>query len=93
MEKYSQTKKFERIIVSCILLLVAVVGVAIYSFVALGKTRRQNAKYDEMIASLKLEQQALSNDVSYMDTPEFLEDKARNELGMIKEGEVLYIFK
>ena len=93
MEKYSQTKKFERIIVSCMLLLVAVVGVAIYSFVALGKTRRQDAKYDEMIASLKLEQQALSNDVSYMATPEFLEDKARNELGMIKEGEVLYIFK
>ena len=93
MENYKQAKKVERIIVSCILFFVAVVGVAIYSFIALGKTRRDNARYDEMIASLKLEQQALKNDVHYMKTEEFLEDKARNELGMIKEGEVLYIFK
>lgn len=93
MENYGEVKKFQTIVVSCIMFFVALVGVAIVSFVSLGKTRRENANYDALIASLKQEQQALQNNISNISSDEFLEEKARNELGMIKEGETLYIFE
>ena len=93
MESYGQVKKFQAIVVSCMLFFVALVGVAIVSFVSLGKTRRENARYDELIASLKKEEQALASDIDHVSSDEYLEEKARNELGMIKEGEVLYIFE
>lgn len=93
MENYGQVKKFQTIVVSCIMFFVALVGVAIVSFVSLGKTRRENANYDALIASLKQEQQALQNNISNISSDEFLEEKARNELGMIKDGETLYIFE
>ena len=92
MENYKQVKKFQAIVVSCMLFFVALVGVAIVSFVSLGKARRENARYDELIASLKREQATLAKDIGNVSSPEYLEEKARNELGMIKEGETLYIF-
>ena len=93
MENYTQTKKVERIIVSCLLALVAVVIVAVYSFIALGKVRSQNAKYDELIAQLKAEQVALEDNIDYVSSPEYLEEQAINNLGMIKDGEKIYIYK
>ena len=93
MENYKQARKFQLIVVSCMLFFVALVGVAIGSFVSLGKARREDAKYDSLIASLKKEEASLTKGVSYLQDDEFLEEKARNEFGMIKEGETLYIFE
>lgn len=93
MENYKQVRKFQTIIVSCMLFFVAIVGVAIVSFVSLGKARRENARYDELIASLKTEQSSLQRDIENVSSPEYLEEKARNELGMIKNGGTKYIFK
>lgn len=93
MENYAQTKKVERIIVSCLIVLVAVVAIAVYSFIALGKVRNKNAKYDELIAQLKAEQVALEDNIDYVSSPEYLEEQAINNLGMIKDGEKIYIYK
>ena len=93
MNNYAQTKKLERIIAGCMVFFVAVVVFAVCSFVALGKARRKNAQYNDMIASLKNEQAALEDNIDYMNSTEYLEKKARDHFGMIKEGETLYIFK
>ena len=93
MENYKQAKKIERIIACSIFVFVAVVILSVFSFVSLGKARRKQAKYDEMIASLKQEQSALENNLGYMNSPEYLESQARDHLGMIKEDENLYIFE
>lgn len=93
MENYKQRKKVQAIIVSCMLFFVALVGVAIASFVSIGKTRKQNAEYDALIASLKQEKASLSASLGDVESPDYLEEKARNEFGMIKEGETLFIFK
>ena len=43
---------------------------------------------------LKEENQALQEEISRLrDDPDYLEEKARKEYGMLKENEVLYIFK
>ena len=93
MENYKQVRKFQTIIVSCMLFFVALVGVAIMSFVSIGKTRRQNAEYDALIASLKQEKESLASELGYIETDDYLEEKARNEFGMIQDGETLFIFK
>lgn len=92
MSNYKQTRKVEAIIAGCMLFFVAVVVLAICSFVSLGKARRKADDYDKMIASLKAEQSALEDSIDYMDSQEYLESKARDHLGMIKDGESLYIF-
>lgn len=93
MSNYKQTRKIEGIIACCMLFFVAVIVLAVCSFVSLGKARRKADDYDKMIASLKAEQSALENDINYMDSQEYLESKARDHLGMIKDGETLYIFE
>lgn len=93
MSNYKQTKRLEGFIAGCMLLFVAVVIFAVCSFVSLGKARRKNAEYDQMIASLKAEQSTLEDSISYVQSPEYLEKQARGHLGMIKDGEKLYIFE
>ncbi len=91
MENYKQTKKLEGIIAGCMVFFVVVIVFAICSFVSLGKARRKNAEYDQMIASLKTEQTSLEGNINYVETN--YEEIAREQLGMIKKGEKLYIFK
>ena len=93
MSNYRQTRKVEGIIAGCMVFFVAVVIFAICSFVSLAQARRKNADYDAMIASLKKEQASLENNLDYLNSNEYLESKARDHLGMIKDGESLYIFK
>lgn len=92
MENYSKTKKVERIIVTCLIALVAVFAVAIYSFVALGNARRKNAEYDELIASLRDQKTNLEQSIDRMNSSSYLEEQARDQFGMIKDDESLYIY-
>ena len=93
MEKYSQLKKLEYIIVSCLVAFAVIVVISIYSFISLGKARRANAKYDEFIATLEQKEANLKDANDYMNSEAYLEEQARNHLGMIKDGETLYVFK
>lgn len=67
--------------------------VAIFSFVALGKARHAAANYDDFIETLETQEAELKSGVNDVDTEQYLEEQARNYLGMIKDGETLYIFK
>lgn len=89
MENYKQTKKLERIVACCVLFGVAVIVLAISSFVSLGKARRKNAEYDNLIASLKNQEMSVESDIANFD----IEERARYQYGMIKEGETYYIFE
>lgn len=94
MENNSQqVRKFTTMVVSCMIAFVAVVIVAVASFITLGSARRKSAKYDEMIASLTKQEQLLKENIDYMDSPMYIEEQARNEHGMLKENEKLVIFQ
>ena len=90
---YKQRKKIEKIVAMCMLSFAVVVIIAVYSFVKLGAVRRENARYDERISALEVKQDKLSSDVENMKTDEYLDDQARDNLDMIKDGETLYIYK
>lgn len=87
MENYKQTKRFENIVRLAVLFLTVLVCVAAFSFVRLGQARRENAKYDELIASLKEENARVNQSIEDMTSYEYLEEQARDRLGMIKGDE------
>ena len=90
---YRQRKKIEKIVAMCILSFAVVVIIAVYSFVKLGAVRRENAMYNERILALEIKQDKLKSDVENMQTDEYLQEQARDNLDMIKDGETLYIYK
>ena len=89
---YNQMKKIEKIVASCILSFIVVVVIAFYSFVKLNAARRENARYDEFISALEITENNLKKNVDVMKTDEYLEEQARDNFGMIKDGETLYTY-
>ena len=58
------------------------------------RTREKIEKLQAENLRLAEENKALQEEISRLkDDPTYLEEKARNEYGMLKENEVLYIFK
>ena len=93
MENYKQVKKFERIIIGSIFFGLAVIVLAISSFVVAGKARKQSAAYDNMILSLKEQQTNLNKGIEYRKSSVYFEEQARNHYQMIKEEETYYVFE
>ncbi len=93
MENYKQTKRFENFIRLSVLFLVVLVCVATFSFVKLGNAKRQNEKYDNLIAQLKTEYNQINASTEDAMSPDYLENKVRDELGMIKGDETYIEFK
>ena len=87
MEKFKQTKRLENIVRFAVVFMVALVCVAVASFVRLAKVRRENAKYDALIASLQEENKNVNQSIDDMTAYDYLEEQARYRLGMIKGDE------
>lgn len=92
LEQYKAEKKLERIIIYSLVAFVAILIVAIVSIVVANRARRNLAAYNSLIAQLQLEETRLEQDVAYMQTDPYLEQHAREELGMVQKGESYYIF-
>ena len=93
MEQNSQIKKLQYIIVSCMFAFAVLLVVSIFSIVSYSRARKANANYNEFIASLEKKEENLKNSIANRSDEAYLEEQARNHLGMIKDGETLYIFK
>ena len=93
MEKYNQTKRFENFVRLCVLFLVVLVCVATFSFVKLGNVRRENERYDNLIAQLSQESKNVNITSEEKNSPDYLEQQVREKLGMIKSDEIYIEFK
>ncbi len=87
MENYKQTKRFENFVRLSVLLLVVLVCVATFSFARLGKVKRQNEKYDNLIAELTAENEKIQQSIIDSQDPLYLENQVRDNLGKIKGNE------
>ena len=90
MENYKQTKRFENFIRLAVTFLVLLVCVATFSFVKLGSAKRENERYDKLIASLTSENLKIKQSISKSTDEAYLENQVRDNLGMIK-GDETYI--
>lgn len=93
MENYRQTKRFENFVRLSVLFLVLLVCVATFSFVKLGNARRENEKYDNLIAELTLENKNVNLTGEERTSPDYLEKQVREKLGMIKGNETYIEFQ
>lgn len=87
MEKYKQAKRFENIVRLAVLFLVVLVCVATFSFVKLGNARRENERYDNLIAQLIQEKNKVGITSNEKTSSDYLEQQVRDKLGMIKGNE------
>lgn len=92
MENYRQTKRFENFVRLSVLLFVIVAIVAVVSFVKLGKARRKNEQYDNLIAELMVEKEKLNNSVNNKTTDDY-ETEVRDKLGMVSGDETYIEYK
>ncbi len=92
MENYKQTKRFETFVRLSVLFLVVLVCVATFSFVRLGSAKRENEKYDKLIAQLTSKNESIQQSIDSIDD-DYYEYQARDNLGMIQEGETYIEFK
>lgn len=92
MENYKQTKRFENFVRLSVLFFVVIVCVTVFSFVRVGSARRKNERYNELIAQLTSENNQINQSINSIDN-EYYENMARDELGMIKNGETYIEFQ
>ena len=92
-EKYRQTKRFENFVRLGVLFLVVLICVATFSFIKLGSARRENEKYDNLIAQLTQEKKKANLTSAEKNSSDYLEQQVREKLGMIKGDEIHIEFK
>ena len=92
MRKNSQIRKLENIIFACFFCFAVVFAISVYSFVKLNTARKQNAMYDEEIKKMEYQNTNLNNSVENMKTTDYVENEARENLGLVKDGETVYYY-
>lgn len=73
-------------------LLVVLVGVIIGQYVKLGRLNKQNQALASELASKQAYRQQLSEGITSRKSSAYLELQAREQLGLLKDGETLYIY-
>jgi len=83
---------FKRIKYVSVIVLLAVICIGIVkSTLGVFGGRQRFKELENEVFSLKSEKIQLEESIKYKETSEFIEEKARNELNMIKPGEKVYV--
>lgn len=75
------------------LLLFSLLTVIAFQYIELGRQKAEATSLQAKMDSLMRETEDLEEGIDYRLSPHYLESYAREQLGMIKEGEKLYIIK
>lgn len=87
-------KKTVKITTICLTILFAVLFfVIMVQYVYLHKLKAQARELDEAIAQKQQQREDLLNGITNRQDPNYVEDYAREEMGKIKDGEVIYVFQ
>ena len=91
--KQKQLTKLVKIITVCATcLLVVLVCVIIGQYIKLGKLNKQNNELNSELANMQAYREQLESGIATRKSSTYLELQAREQLGMIKDGETLYIY-
>ena len=74
------------------MLLVFIVGVVLVQSIQLTKLNKESRLLDLNIERLIASKTDLENGIKERNTEEYIEEQARENLGMIKDGEIIFIF-
>ena len=87
-KKIKITRKFFTVILGAVLLYAGVTFV-IQQF-ELGKLKKEQQSLEQQIADNDVKKKELEDLLEYSKTDEFIEAQAREKLGLVKDGEILY---
>lgn len=90
-QKFTKMVKIVTVCASCLLILV--IGIIIGQYVKLNNLKQQQRDLDAQIAALAAQRQSLEQGIQNRMTDAYLEGCAREQLGLIREGEILYIYQ
>lgn len=81
-----------KIVTSCAtVLLIALVGIVIYQYVKINKLEKTTETLDTKIIELQNKRTNLEEGIKNRSTDTFVEDCARDYLGMLRDGEVVFV--
>lgn len=83
-------KKIKRRLFAAVIFVV-VIAIAAYSVYNVFSLRAKRAKAQEYYAELKKEKKDLERELDLVDSDEYIEEKAREELHMMLPGEMIYV--
>lgn len=87
-------RQIVKIVTSCAtVLLIALIGVVVYQYVKINKLEKTTEKLDSQIIELQNQRTNLEEGIKNRSTNTFVEDCARDYLGMLRDGEVVFIIK
>ena len=92
MEQNKQLAKVKRTIMFCMFGFFVVLGVSMFSFVQVGQLKRRNARADEYILALQEENDNMQTKINGANDSNYTDTVARQNLNMIKDGEIIYYF-
>lgn len=76
------------------LIITAVIIYLAFTFITqqfkINALKYEQSEVEAKIQDLTLEGERISNEIKNLNTPEYIEELARKELGLIKPGEILY---
>ncbi len=90
-KKFTKIVKIATICATCFL--VIMVGIILGQYIKLGSINRKESNLDAQLASMNSQRQSLEQGIENRLSYSYLEQQAREQLGMIKQGETLYIYK
>lgn len=93
--KRKKQKKRPSSKLTALILLVLLAGICVQIINLYGqlkKAQAEQARYAAQLAELEATNTRLSEDIANRDNLDLIEDIARDELGMVSEGEKLFIF-
>ena len=92
MSPYSVKRIVGAITVVATIVLVCMVAVVIGQCIELNKLNNQSKLLDASIERLMATKTELTEGIEYRASDAYIEKHARENLGMIKDGEIIYIF-
>ena len=87
----ARAKKRRFAITCCAVLLIIVIFMALRAYSELSAVQAQKLEKEAEKAALQAKEEALKEELTQVDSDEYVEDQARSELHMIREGETLYV--
>jgi len=97
LSKYSSREKKQLYAIGLFLVLLLILWIILApnrGLLALYRSKQEIMRLEAENSRLAEENKALQEEINRLQTdPTYLEEKARKEYGMLKENEVLYIFK
>lgn len=86
-----KTVKLVTVIATCFL--VVLLGVIIGQYIKLGNLKKTNENLSSALANKEAYRRELNSSITARKSSTYIELQAREQLGLIKEGESLYIYE